>query len=275
MVATDEMVAIPAGRYGIGSDEHYPEERPAREVEVGAFLIDVTPVTNRAFAHFVAATRYVSVAERLNPAGSAVFVMTPGPVDVRDPSQWWRFLPGASWRAPEGVGSGLDGREDHPVVHVTLEDALAFAVWCGKRLPSEAEWEVAARGGLVGAAYAWGEDLTPDRRLMANVWTGAFPWYFARGGTPCTTPVRSFPSNGYALSDMIGNAWEWTVSPFVGEALCPCAGTAAIGGELVALKGGSFLCAAEYCARYRPAARIGLTPDSTAAHIGFRCVASV
>jgi sulfatase modifying factor 1 len=275
MAATDEMVAIPAGRYRIGSDEHYPEERPARDVEVGAFVIDVTPVTNRAFAHFVAATRYVSVAERLNPAGSAVFVMTPGPVDVRDPSQWWRFSPGASWHAPEGVGSALDGREDHPVVHVGLDDARAFAAWCGKRLPSEAEWEVAARGGLAGAAYAWGEELTPDGRLMANVWTGAFPWYFARGRTPGTTPVRSFPSNGYAASDMIGNVWEWTVSPFVGEALCPCAGTAAIGVELVALKGGSFLCAAEYCARYRPAARIGLTPDSTAAHIGFRCVASV
>ncbi len=293
------MIAIPAGRYRVGSNEHYPEERPARDVEVGAFRIDPTPVTNRAFAEFVAATGYVSVAERATPAGSAVFAMSAGPVDLRDPSRWWRFSPGASWRAPEGVGSGLEGRADHPVVHVALEDACAFAAWCGKRLPSEAEWEVAARGGLVGAAYAWGDELMPDGRLMANIWTGAFPWYFARDAAPGTTPVRSFPANGYGLSDMIGNVWEWTVSPFVAgggervetdahgrhqsrgsaptarEARCTCTDSGASATQSIALKGGSFLCAAEYCARYRPAARIGLTPDSTAAHVGFRCVAGV
>ena len=289
-----ETVAVPAGRYRIGSDDHYPEERPAREVEVGAFRIDATPVTNAAFAEFVAATGYVTVAERQRPAGSAVFAMTSGPVDVRDPSQWWRFAPGACWRAPEGKGSDLGDRDDHPVVHVALEDVRAFAAWCGKRLPTEAEWEVAARGGLVGADYAWGEELVPDGRLLANIWTGAFPWYFARNGAPGTSAVGSFPANGYGISDMIGNVWEWTVSPFVERVACTCAATAAsdpiasngatggsdalasrrqTGGDLTALKGGSFLCAAEYCARYRPAARIGLPPDSSTAHVGFRCVA--
>jgi formylglycine-generating enzyme required for sulfatase activity len=265
------MVAIPAGRYRLGSDEHYPEERPARDVAVDAFAIDVTPVTNRAFARFIAATGYVTVAERLDPAGSAVFTMPAGPVDLHDPSQWWRFAPGASWRAPT---DDLDGRADHPVVHVALADAHAFAAWCGKRLPSEAEWEVAARGGLVGAPFAWGEELLPDGRLLANVWTGAFPWYFARGTAPGTTPVGAFPANGFGLRDMIGNVWEWTGSPFAGHGRCSCAaGHAASGAtELVTLKGGSFLCAAEYCARYRPAARIGLTPESTTAHVGFRCV---
>ncbi len=272
------MVAIPAGRYGIGSDDHYPEERPARVVAVAAFRIDVTPVTNGAFAAFVAATGHVTAAERATPAGSAVFAMTAGPVDLRDPSGWWRFVPGASWRAPAGPGSDLEGRDDHPVVHVAHEDAAAFAAWCGKRLPTEPEWEAAARGGLAGATYAWGEDLLPAGRLMANVWTGAFPWYFARAATqaPGTTRVGAFPPNGYGASDMIGNVWEWTASPIdaTTDERCPCtAGAAASDPVLVALKGGSFLCAAEYCARYRPAARIGLTADSTAMHVGFRCAA--
>ena len=265
------MAAIAAGRHRVGSDEHYPEERPARDVEVEPFLIDATPVTNRAFAGFVAATGHLTVAERVSPAGSAVFSMSPGPVDLRDPSQWWRFAPGACWRAPAGAGSTIAGREDHPVVHVALEDARAYASWRGSRLPSEVEWEVAARGGLIARPYAWGDELLPDGRLMANVWTGAFPWYFARPGEPGTTPVGDFPPNGYGLHDMIGNVWEWTTSPFTGPSACACTAATAET-ELIALKGGSFLCAAEYCARYRPAARIGLTPFSTAAHVGFRCV---
>jgi formylglycine-generating enzyme required for sulfatase activity len=273
----DAMVSVPAGRYRVGSDAHYPEERPARFVDVAAFRIDVSPVTNGAFGAFVAATGYVTVAERAEPAGSGVFVMTAGPVDLHDPSQWWRFVSGATWREPSGPGSSIDGREEHPVVHVALADAVAFAEWRGARLPTEAEWEAAARGGLVDATYAWGEELMPGGRLLANVWTGAFPWYFARG-TPGTTAVGIFPPNGHGLVDMIGNVWEWTTSPFAAstEGACACAVGAATGAGdapagMVALKGGSFLCAAEYCARYRPAARLGLTRDSTAMHVGFRC----
>jgi sulfatase modifying factor 1 len=270
------MIAIPGGRYRLGSEEHYPEERPVRTVEIAAFQIDRTPVTNRAFAAFVAATGYRTVAERAEPAGSALFAMSTGPIDLHDPSQWWRFGAGASWRAPHGPGSGIDDRGDHPVIHVALADAEAYTAWCGKRLPTEAEWEAAARGGLDAAAYAWGDEFAVDGRLMANVWTGAFPWYFARDGSPGTTPVGAFPPNGYGLSDMIGNVWEWTASPFAAAAAAACAcserGDGSLGAGLpVALKGGSFLCAGEYCARYRPAARIGLTPESTAANVGFRC----
>jgi formylglycine-generating enzyme required for sulfatase activity len=172
-----------------------------------------------------------------------------------------------------GPGSSIDGLGDHPVVHVARADAEAYAAWCGRRLPTESEWEVAACGGLIDAAYAWGTELAPAGALMANIWTGAFPWYFARGGEPGTTPVGSFPPNGYGLCDMIGNVWEWTASPFAPPAEAACSCGPRRDGDLVALKGGSFLCAAEYCARYRPAARIGLTPDSTTAHVGFRCAA--
>jgi len=265
------MVAIRGGRFRVGSDEHYPEERPARDVVVAAFRIDRDPVSNRAFAAFVAATGHRTAAERAAPPGSAVFVMTDAPVDLRDPARWWRFVAGASWRAPEGAGSHVEDRAEHPVVHVARADAEAYAAWRGVRLPTEAEWEVAARGGLDAATYAWGDDLAPGGRLMANVWTGAFPWYFARPGAPGTTAIGSFPPNRYGLADMIGNAWEWTASPFDGHAERHCHGDGS--GALVALKGGSYLCAAEYCARYRPAARIGLTPDSTAANVGFRCAA--
>jgi len=276
--APAELVAIAGGSFRLGSDEHYPEERPARVVAVRAFRIAATPVTNRAFAEFVAATGWVTVAERARPPGSALFAMSAGPVDLRDPSQWWRFGAGACWRAPEGPGSDLAGREDHPVVHVGLADAQAYAAWRGLRLPREAEWEVAARGGLEGATYAWGEELMPAGRLLANIWTGAFPWHFARAGRPGTSPVGSFAPNGYGLSDMIGNVWEWTTSPFgaaasEGAPPRPCSCSPPAAGELLTLKGGSYLCAGEYCARYRPAARIGLTPDSTTAHVGFRCAA--
>jgi sulfatase modifying factor 1 len=278
--APDGMVAGPAGRLRIGSDDHYPEERPAREADVAAFAIDRTPVTNDDFARFVAATGYVTAAERADPPGSAVFAMTPGPVDLHDPSNWWRFCAGASWREPEGPGSTLEGRGEHPVVHVAFDDARAFAAWCGKRLPDEAEWEAAARGGLDGATYAWGDEFAPGGRLMANVWTGAFPWYFARGGRPGTTAVGSFPANGFGLLDAIGNVWEWTRTPMHQPKPCGCTppsvkGPVTAGETVLVLKGGSWLCAGEYCARYRPAARIALTPDSPPAHVGFRCAADL
>jgi len=266
-------VLIPAGLYRLGSDRHYPEERPVREVPVAAFRIDRFPVTNARFAAFVAATGHVTVAERADPAGSAVFTPTAGPVDLSDPTAWWSFRPGASWRAPAGPGSDLQGREAHPVVHVAYEDAAAYAAWRGARLPTEWEWEAAARGGLVDADYAWGADFRPDGQLMANVWTGAFPWYFARDGAPGTTPVGQFAPNGHGLHDMIGNVWEWTSSPFDPRRRGPgCCGTGGGDGDLLALKGGSHLCAGEYCARYRPAARIGLTAETSTGHVGFRCV---
>lgn len=270
------MVAIPGGRYRLGSDEHYAEERPARDIDVPAFAIDRTPVTNAAFARFVAETGHVTAAEKADPPGSAMFARTAGPVDLHDPSNWWRFGPGASWREPDGPGSSIAGLEDHPVVHVGWEDATAFAAWAGKRLPDEPEWEAAARGGLVGAKYAWGDEWSPDGRLMANVWTGSFPWYFAREGSPGTTAVGSFPANGHGLVDLIGNVWEWTRTPMHQPKPCGCTPPAASAGAVAAgvalvLKGGSFLCAGEYCARYRPAARIALTPDSTTGHVGFRC----
>lgn len=280
------MVRIPAGCVRVGSDQHYPEERPAREVEIAAFAIDIAPVTNAAFSRFVADTGHVTTAERSSPPGSAVFVMSQGPVDLRDPSKWWRFCEGASWQHPEGPASSISGRAHCPVVHVGFEDALAYAAWCGRRLPDEGEWEAAARGGLVGAPYAWGPDFLPDGKLMANVWTGSFPWYFARDGGPGPGPVGSYEPNGYGLVDMIGNVWEWTRTAWAEARPCGCAPpvesvagratTATDAGQGIRiLKGGSFLCAGEYCARYRPAARITLTEDSTTAHVGFRCAADL
>jgi sulfatase modifying factor 1 len=271
----DDVIVIAGGRYRLGSDEHYPEERPARVVEVKAFAIDRTPVTNDAFARFVAATGYRTDAERAARPGSAVFARTTGPVNLHDPSNWWRFRDGASWREPDGPGSTIDGRGDHPVVHVSWRDASAYAKWSGARLPDESEWEAAARAGLDGAPYAWGCDFAPGGTLMANVWTGSFPWYFARG-TPGTTPVGSFAPDARGLVDMIGNVWEWTRTPMHAPKPCGCvpppldAATAQETTSIV-LKGGSWLCAGEYCARYRPAARIALTPESTTAHVGFRC----
>lgn len=272
MSAHTDMVTVPGGRYRFGSDDHYPEERPSRWVEIEGFSIDRTPVTNAAFAAFVEATGYVTVAERAEPRGSAVFVMTAGPVDLHQPSHWWRFVAGASWQAPRGPGSEGELRNTAPVVHIAHADTAAYAAWCGKRLPTEIEWEVAARGGLDATEFAWGSELMPNRELLANIWTGSFPWYFARPGEPGPTPVGSFPPNGYGLYDMIGNVWEWTASPY--DQTVPCSCSPATSGKLLTLKGGSFLCAAEYCARYRPPARIGLTPDSTAAHVGFRCASN-
>ena len=222
--AADGMRRIPGGEFLMGSDRHYPEERPAHRARVHGFLVDATAVTNAEFAAFVAATGYVTVAERpLDPVlypgahpdalgpGSLVFRMTDGPVDTRDHRNWWAWTPGACWRHPEGPGSTIIGRKDHPVVQVAFEDAEAYAAWAGKALPTEAEWEFAARGGLEGAEFAWGDELAPSGAHLANTWQGPFPWRdFAADGFAGTCPVRSYPPNGYGLFEVCGNVWEWT-----------------------------------------------------------------
>ncbi|MEA1834320.1 formylglycine-generating enzyme family protein [Methylobacterium durans] len=300
------MVHLPGGVFRMGSDRHYPEEAPVHRVEVDGFWIDRTPVTNTEFRVFIRATGYVTVAERrpdpkdypgalphmLQP-GSLVFKPPRGPVDLRDFSAWWRFKFGAHWRRPYGPGSSIAGLDEHPVVHVAYADAAAFAAWAGKDLPTEAEWEYAARGGLDGAAYAWGEELTPGGRHMANTWQGAFPHENrADDGYERTSPVTAFPPNGYGLHDMIGNVWEWTSDFFApqhpGEAPKACCvpqnprgGRAdesydpaqpAIRIPRRVVKGGSHLCAPNYCRRYRPAARHPHPVDTSTSHIGFRCV---
>ncbi|WP_374144964.1 formylglycine-generating enzyme family protein [Sphingomonas sp. 28-63-12] len=273
----DHFVTIASGRYQRGSDRHYPEERPAVTMRLPGFALAVTPVSNADFARFVSATGHVTQAESAGRPGSAVFLPTDGPVDLTTPC-WWHFVDGACWHAPEGPGSSINHRQDHPVVHVAQADAQAYARWADARLPSEAEWEAGARAGLADADYAWGDELMPDGRLMANIWTGSFPWYFARGARAGTSAIGSFPAIGNGLYDMIGNVWEWTSTPArpgaTPERGCcaPDAGDAGDAGDdrLIITKGGSFLCAAEYCQRYRPAARIAVTASMTSAHIGFR-----
>jgi formylglycine-generating enzyme required for sulfatase activity len=269
----DGMVAIPGGTFLMGSNDGYAEERPVREVSVAPFRIDRTEVTNRQFAAFVAATGYITLAERApdpkdypdaDPAllvpGSAVFV----PPTVNESAAdltWWRYIPGACWKHPEGPGSTIEDRMDHPVVHVAFEDAQAYAAWAGKRLPTEAEWEFAARGGQVTKMYAWGDEFTPGGRHMANTWQGSFPRDNTRDdGFVGAAPVAQYPPNGFGLHDVAGNVWEWT--------------TTESDGNTRITKGGSFLCAPNYCQRYRPAARSPVTVDTSTSHIGFRCVRS-
>jgi formylglycine-generating enzyme required for sulfatase activity len=298
----DSMVRIPAATFRMGSDAHYPEEAPSHRVRVDAFWIDRHAVTNLRFAGFVAATGHVTVAERpLDPAdfpgapaenllpGSLVFTRTRGPVDLRHLNQWWTWTPGADWKHPEGPGSTAADRPHHPVVHVAYEDAEAYARWAGKRLPTEAEWELAARGGLEGAAYAWGDEPEPSGARLANYWHGDFPWRPDPGyGT--TAPVGSFPANGHGLFDMAGNVWEWTSDWYTarhpGDAGCCVAHELRSRGSAEesvdpaqpqfpiprkVVKGGSFLCADSYCMRYRPAARRPQMIDTGMSHVGFRC----
>lgn len=300
------MVWIPGGVFLMGSDDFYPEERPAHRVAVDAFWIDRHPVTNAEFRRFVKATGYLTVAERepdptaypgvdraLLVPGSLVFRRPARPVSLSDVRAWWAYVPGASWKHPEGPGSSLAGRARHPVVHVAYEDAEAYAAWAGKALPTEAEWEFAARGGLDGAPYVWGDEFAPGDRLMANTWQGQFPWQnLATDGYEGTSPVGAFPANGYGLLDMAGNVWEWTRDFFTprhpgeaGKACCiphnprvdspqqsylPNQPGAHIPRQVV--KGGSHLCAPNYCLRYRPAARQGEAIDTSTSHIGFRCI---
>jgi len=299
------MVRIEGGRFKMGSDAHYPEEAPARWVEVDDFWIDVRPVSSRDFSRFVRETGWVTVAEQapdpaqypgalpefLAPA-SLVFFPTKGPVPLSDIRAWWAYTLGADWRHPLGPDSSLTGLLDHPVVHVAWEDVEAYAHWAGKDLPTEAEWEYACRGGLDGAEYAWGDALHPGGQAMANTWQGRFPFEtLKRGGNFRTSRIGAFPPNGYGLHDMIGNVWEWTQdwwSTTAPKAASPCCapknprgGSAedsldrdCAGGDIPrkVLKGGSHLCAPSYCRRYRPAARHAQPIDTSTSHIGFRCV---
>ena len=281
------FVHIDGARFLMGSDRFYPEEGPVHEESVVSFSIAPFAVTNHEFAEFVDATGYISVAERsLNLAdfpeanlesvepGSLVFTATAGPVDLDEWRQWWRWVPGADWRHPTGPGSDLTGLDDHPVVQVAYEDATAFAAWAGARLPTETEWEYASRGGLVAATFSWGEGLNDGSK--ANTWLGAFPYENVRAsGEPLTAPVGSYPPNGFGLFDMTGNTWEWTSTIWSDshDAHCmPGAHHEMDNHELVSrvLKGGSHLCAPEYCLRYRPAARSAQAESSAATHIGFR-----
>jgi formylglycine-generating enzyme required for sulfatase activity len=300
------MVWVPGGTFRMGDERFYPEERPVHAVTVDGFWMDRCQVTNREFSRFVEATGYVTVAERSpDPAlypgappenlvpGSLVFHRTTGPVDLRDMSQWWTWTSGAYWRHPEGPGSTLKGRGRHPVVQVAYEDAEAYATWAGKALPTEAEWERAARGGLDGATFVWGDEHFPGGRAMANTWQGEFPWQnLRRDGYEGTSPVSSFPPNGYGLYDMAGNVWEWTRDWYTArhpeDADKPCCvprnprgGTEAESYDPLApqfriprkvIKGGSHLCAPSYCLRYRPAARRPQMVDTGMAHLGFRCI---
>ena len=274
----------------MGSEAFYPEERPVRQAEVDGFWMDEHPVTAGEFRRFVRETGYVTVAERpLDPAdypdadasllmpGSLVFRKSSGPVRLDDWGNWWEYKPGAFWKRPAGSGSTINGRDRHPVVQVAYEDAEAYAAWAGKELPTEAEWEYAARGGLDGAVFSWGDEEYPDAKPMANTWQGRFPWENLKlDGHEGTSPVGSFPPNGYGLYDMCGNVWEWTTDPFAaGHAEKPCCAPSVLPGEHFprkVIKGGSHLCAPNYCLRYRPAARQSETVDTATSHIGFRCI---
>jgi formylglycine-generating enzyme len=300
------MIRIPGGTFRMGSDKHYPEEAPVHRVTVDAFWIDRTPVTNREFRKFVDATGYVTFAEippdpkdypgalpHMLKAGSLVFSPPDHRVDTRDWSQWWTFKFGANWKQPYGPGSSISGLDDHPVVQVAYRDAEAYAKWAGKELPTEAEFEFTACGGLDGAEFAWGDELVPGGKHMANLWQGEFPYQnLALDGHEHTSPVTAFPPNGYGVYDMIGNVWEWTTDWYSAKHQADAPKACCIpenprGGPMEAsydpqlpkiriprkvLKGGSHLCAPSYCRRYRPAARHAEPVDTSTNHVGFRCI---
>ena len=303
-MAHPAMVWVPGGTFSMGSDEAYPEEAPAHRVSVDGFWMDRHTVTNKEFARFVHRTGYVTSAERAPDAAdypgadpellvpaSAVFEQPSGPVSLADPYQWWAYVPGADWRHPHGPGSSVGKRPDHPVVQVAWDDVVAYAEWAGKQVPTEAEWEYAARGGLDGATYAWGDELTPGGRWMANTWQGDFPLHDkGLDGHRGTAPVGCYPPNGYDLVDMTGNVWEWTADWYQSHASTShaCCGIdnprggrrqdsvdADVPGPPIprrVMKGGSHLCAPNYCQRYRPAARMPQAVDTATSHLGFRLV---
>jgi len=304
--APPDMVWVPGGTYLMGSDRHYPEEAPSHQVSVDGFWMDRTPVTNEMFRRFVQETGYVTFAEMAPNAedypgarpellfpGSLVFIKPKGRVDLRNFRNWWDFVLGADWRHPQGPGSSLAGRDQHPVVHVAYADAQAFARWADKGLPTEAEWEFAARGGLDEQEFAWGSELNPGGRLMANYWQGEFPWEnLETDGYEGTSPVGTFPPNGYGLVDVVGNVWEWTTDwygskhqadPTKGSCVPknPRGSTeidsvdpreAALAIPRKVIKGGSHLCSPNYGYRYRPAARFPEPVDTSTCHLGFRCI---
>lgn len=281
-----ELVTIPAGTSWLGSDDFYPEEAPRRAVEVGAFQLERHPVTNAQFAAFIAETGWVTTAERpipddivgippeLRKPGSLVFTPTDGPVELLHWELWWRWVPGATWRQPQGPGSTITGLEHHPVVHVSKDDAEAYTEWAGRRLPTEAEWEHAVSNGQY--PYAWGHEFSPGGQVLANTFHGDFPYCNTGAKGWCgTSPVGAFPPTQHGLVDMIGNVWEWTASVFTtrhqpGPSCCANPQAAPNESQFV-VKGGSHLCSPAYCARYRPAARQPQSPDSATTHLGFRC----
>jgi sulfatase modifying factor 1 len=295
----DGMVWIPGGNFIMGSNDGYAEERPPHRVQVDGFFMDANEITNRQFATFIDDTGYVTVAERtplaedypgappemLVPA-SAVFTHPESVSNLTDWSQWWTLRPGASWKHPEGPDSTIDDRLDHPVVHVAWEDATAYADWAGKQLPTEAQWEFAARGGRFAPTFPWGHDLEPGGVSMANIWQGAFPvGNRTEDGHDGTAPIGSYPANAYGLHDMAGNAWEWCADWYAddwydrsprlnpnGPAQADIIDGASPGMPRRITRGGSFLCAPNYCSRYRVTARMPVTPDSSLSHLGFRCV---
>lgn len=280
------MVWVPGGRFLMGSEapRALPNEGPVHRVEVDGFFMDRHPVTNAEFATFVDATGYVTVAERppgeqLAP-GSLVFAPTQQPVDLGDWSRWWRWMPGADWRHPEGPESSIIGRKTHPVVQVAWEDAVAYATWAGKRLPTEAEWEFAARGGAEQREHVWGAAPIDAKNPQAHIYQGDFPTHAAS-----TVPVASYAPNAYGLHDMSGNVWQWTLDRFHPDAYRADAargvvrnptGPAAMGRDAPrVLRGGSFLCNDSYCRGYRLSARSPGAPDTGGPHIGFRTVMTV
>ncbi len=303
---------VPGGEFSMGTNDAdgWDNEKPAHRVRVDGFWMDETEVTNSQFRKFVEATKYVTTAEKppdleelmkqLPPGtpappkdklvpGAMVFVPPKGEVNLKDFSQWWQWTPGADWRHPDGPGSNLEGKDDHPVVHVSWYDAAAYAKWAGKRLPTEAEWERAARGGLDRKRNVWGDQRPTDKDIFANIWQGKFPHQnLAVDGHARTAPVRSFKPNGYGLYDMAGNVWEWCSDWYRPDEYRVRAGKKVVNPQgpersfdpdqpyapLRAQKGGSFLCNDSYCSRYRPSARHGNTPDTGMSHLGFRCAKS-
>jgi formylglycine-generating enzyme required for sulfatase activity len=304
------MVWVPGGTFLMGSADFYPEERPVHEVTVDGFWMDEHQVTVAEFRRFVKQTGHVTVAERALDAaeypdadpellvpGSLVFRKTRGPVPLDDYRNWWHWVPGAQWRHPSGPGSTLAGLDRHPVTHVAWNDVVAYADWAGKELPTEAEWEFAARGGLEGKTYTWGDEFAPRGKMMANTWQGEFPWQnLLLDKYEGSSPVKSFPPNGYGLYDMAGNVWEWTADFYTAshpeQVVHACCGPAeprvnprvespegsynfGQPGEQFprrVVKGGSHLCAPNYCLRYRPAARQAQSIETSMAHLGFRLI---